>query len=145
MKPAARKPGGAKEGRGEPPTDAQLRALLGASHGAWALLLERIAERIGPVSPVWGFTSAKAGWGLRVRRGERVIVYLSPRSGHFLVSFALGEKAVAAARERNLPAAVLAAIEAAPRYAEGRGVRFEVRSVREVPALASLAEVKHEH
>lgn len=145
MKNSAGKPAGAREGRGEPPTDAELRALLGASHRAWVLLLARIAERIGPVSPVWGITSRKAGWGLRVRRGERVIAYLSPRSGHFLVSFALGEKAVAAARERRLPAAVLAAIEAAPRYAEGRGVRFEVRSARQVPALASLAGVKHEH
>jgi hypothetical protein len=131
--------------KSRPPSEAELRAALGAAHAAWAQLLERAAERIGPVAPVWGFTSAKSGWGLRVRRGERVILYMTPRRGSFLVSFALGEKAVAAARARRLPAAVLAAIDTAPRYAEGRGVRFEVRRAREVPALAALAGIKHEN
>jgi len=61
------------------------------------------------------------------------------------VSFALGEKAVAAARAHKLPAAVLKAIESAPKYAEGRGVRLEVRQAREVSALATLAEIKDKH
>lgn len=131
--------------KSRPPSEAELRAALGTAHAAWARLLERVAEGIGPLAPAWGFTSAKSGWGLRVRRGERVILYMTPRRGSFLVSFALGEKAVAAARARRLPAAVMAAIDAAPRYAEGRGVRFEVRKLREVPALATLAAVKHEN
>jgi len=70
---------------------------------------------------------------------------MSPREDHFLVSFALGEKAVVAARAHKLRKAVLKAIESAPRYAEGRGIRLEVRQVREVPALAILAEIKNEH
>lgn len=37
------------------------------------------------------------------------------------------------------------AIESAPKYAEGRGVRLEVRRAREVSALATLAEIKNEH
>lgn len=143
-RPAVVKSSASAEPGDPPPSDAGLRATLGASHAAWTRLLEAIAERIGPLDPLWARSSAKAGWSLRVRRGGRVIVYLSPRDGHFLVSFALGEKAVAAARARKLPAAVLETIEAAPRYAEGRGVRFEVRGTRDVAALASLAEAKHE-
>lgn len=70
---------------------------------------------------------------------------MTPREDHFLVSFALGEKAVAAAGTRKLPANILKAIESAPKYAEGRGVRLEVRHAREVSALATLAEIKNEH
>jgi uncharacterized protein DUF3788 len=70
---------------------------------------------------------------------------MTPRKGHFLVSFALGEKAVAAAHERKLPAAVVKAIDSSPRYAEGRGVRLEVRTIREVSALVTLAQIKNDH
>lgn len=127
------------------PTDEDLRSVLGAAHDAWARLIELVTARIDQILPVWGFTSEVTGWGLRLKRKGRVILYMTPRKGHFLVSFALGEKAVAAARARKLPASVLKAIDSSPRYAEGRGVRFEVRQTREVSALATLAKIKHDH
>jgi hypothetical protein len=127
------------------PTDRDLRSILGKSYTAWVRLIELVSDRITPISQVWNFTSASTGWGLRLKRNDRVILYMTPREDHFLVSFALGEKAVVAARLQKLPTAVLNAIESAPKYAEGRGVRLEVRHAREVPALATLAEIKDEH
>jgi hypothetical protein len=127
------------------PTGRDLRSILGKSYPAWVRLIELVSDRISPISQVWGFTSASTGWGLRLKRKDRVILYMTPREDHFLVSFALGEKAVAAARTRKLPANILKAIESAPNYAEGRGVRLEVRQAREVSALAILAEIKNEH
>ena len=127
------------------PTEKDLRSVLGKSYTAWVRLIELVSDRIAPISQVWGFTSASTGWGLRLKRKDRVILYMTLREDHFLVSFALGEKAVAAARTRKLPANILKAIESAPKYAEGRGVRLEVRQAREVAALATLAEIKNEH
>jgi len=127
------------------PTYRDLRSILGKSYPAWVRLIELVSDRISPISQVWGFTSASTGWGLRLKRKDRVILYMTPREDHFLVSFALGEKAVAAAGTRKLPANILKAIESAPKYAEGRGVRLEVRHTREVSALATLAEMKNEH
>lgn len=127
------------------PTDKDLRSVLAKSYTAWVRLIELISDRIAPILPVWGFTGAKFGWGIRLKRKDRVILYMTPREKHFLVSFALGEKAVVAAHAHKLPPAVLKAIESAPKYAEGRGVRFEVRQLREVAALARLAEIKNEH
>ncbi len=127
------------------PTDDDLRFVLGKAHDAWARLIELVTARIDQILPVWGFTSEVTGWGLRLKRRGRVILYMTPRKGHFLVSFALGEKAVAAAHARKLPASLLNAIEAASRYAEGRGLRLEVRQIREVSALATLAEIKNDH
>jgi hypothetical protein len=121
------------------PTDRDLRSILGKSYVAWIRLIELVSDRISPISQVWGFTSASTGWGLRLKRNDRIILYMTPREDHFLVSFALGEKAVVAARAHKLRKAVLKAIESAPRYAEGRGVRMEVRQTREVSALAILA------
>lgn len=127
------------------PTDKDLRTVLGKAYPAWVRLIELVSDRIDPISQVWGFTSASTGWGLRLKRNDRIILYLTPRDDHFLVSFALGEKAVAAARASKLPRTVLKAIESAPKYVEGRGVRLEVRQAREVSALATLAEIKNEH
>ena len=127
------------------PTERDLRSVLGKAFPAWIQLIELVSDRIAPISQVWGFTSASTGWGLRLKRNDRVILYMTPRENQFLVSFALGEKAVAAARTGKVAAGLLKAIESAPKYAEGRGVRFEVREVREVTALATLAEIKNQH
>ena len=67
---------------------------------------------------------------------------MTPRKGCFLASFALGDKAALAARTGGLPAAVLKIIEEAPRYAEGRGVRLEVRTARDVRDEVMLAAIK---
>lgn len=68
---------------------------------------------------------------------------MTPCAGHFLVSLALGEKAVAQARRARLPGEVIEAIDAAPRYAEGRGFRVAVDRTGQVAPLAALAHVKH--
>jgi len=124
------------------PTERDLRSVLGKAYKAWARLIELVSVRIVPISQVWGFTSANTGWGLRLKHNERIILYMTPRECHFLVSFALGEKAVVETRAHKLPTGVLKAIESAPKYAEGRGVRLQVRQAREVAALVTLAEIK---
>jgi hypothetical protein len=126
------------------PTDRDLREVLGKSYAVWTGLVAAVEKRVQPLSTAWGFTAKSTGWGLRLRHGDRVILYMTPQSGRFLVSFALGEKAVVAARAAKLPAALLGAIDAAPRYAEGRGVRIEVSKRDQVPALAALARIKLE-
>ena len=124
------------------PTDDQLRTVLGKAYQSWVELIDSIGERIDPATTVWKFST---GWSLRVLHKDRVIVYLTPQQNQFLASFALGEKAVAAARAAKLSAAVLKVIDDAPRYAEGRGVRIPVRSSRQVTALARLAQIKREN
>ena len=126
------------------PTDDALRAVLGKAYPAWTKLLARVVGRVGPVAEEWQFTSASTGWGLRVVRNGRVIVYVTPQRSQFLVSFVIGEKAAAAARAARLSASVLKAIEDAPRYAEGRGVRIVVRGDGPVATLARLAQIKCE-
>ena len=95
-----------------------------------------------PYSQEWGYTSRTTGWGLRLKRGSRIIIYLVPRDGHFLASFALGERAASAAHASGLPDRVLTLIDNARRYAEGRAVRVEVRDANDVDAVRQLAAIK---
>lgn len=126
--------------KAHPPDERSLGKTLGKSHAAWDAL--RKDPALSGLREEWGFTSTSTGWGFRLRDDKRVIVYMTPQDGRFLASFALGEKAVAAARDAGLSAALLAAIDAAPRYAEGRGVRVEVRTVKDARAIAALARIK---
>lgn len=128
--------------KSNPPGDEELKTTLGKAFAAWQQLQERVAECLGPVAVEWGYASKSTGWGLRLKQPKRTILYMTPCKGHFLVSFALGEKAVAAAHAAKLPRKILDAIDEAPKYAEGRGVRFEVRNAREVSSLIALAEIK---
>ena len=75
-----------------------------------------------------GIRQQENGVGTTAQTGETNYSLHDPREGYFMASFALGEKAVKAAHESDLPISVLKVIESAKKYAEGRGVRLEVRS-----------------
>ncbi len=85
------------------------------------------------------------GWSLRLQAKKRNIVYLGPRDGWFLASFALGDKAIAAARKSDLGAAVSLIIAESKRYPEGTAVRIEVRSESDLQTVKRLAKIKIEN
>jgi hypothetical protein len=128
--------------KSKPPQETELAAMLGSTWDLWEELRRSIGTRFVPLSEDWGFSSKSTGWGLRLKRDPRTVLYMTPCKGYFLASFALGEKAVAVARASDLPTWVLEAIETAPRYAEGRGVRFEIRSSEAVRCMEQLAVIK---
>lgn len=132
----------ALDDRTAPPTAESLGSVLGRASAAWADLVAHLATAHGPVTQEWRFTSPKNGWTLKVAGPKRTLLYLIPCRGHFLAGIVLGEKAVAAARASNLPAAVIAAIEAARPYAEGRGIRLEVRTLKDVQPFKDMLRMK---
>jgi hypothetical protein len=125
-----------------PPPDDELRATLGAAFPLWESARQRLAALCDRYDEAWGFTSASTGWGLRAKQDGRIIVYLTPRTGEFLASFALGDRALRAARASELPPSVLAVIDNARRYAEGTAVRLTVASEADVDAVLRLAAAK---
>jgi len=128
-----------------PPSPDALKQVLGKTAALWTSAPRDIGKRIGKVATVWGFSGKSTGWGLRVKRGDRVIAYLTPCAGHFLASFALGAAAVTEAQAARLPRHVADALASAPKYAEGTGLRFKVSTAADVSAIATLAEIKSRH
>jgi hypothetical protein len=124
------------------PQEEDLQATLGSAYPQWDELKKLIAVKYAPVSIEWGFSGKSTGWGLRLKHDNRAILYMTPCKGYFLASFALGEKAVKAAHESDLPASVLAVIDGAKKYAEGRGVRLEVRTAADISNIKKLAVIK---
>ena len=79
---------------------------------------------------------------MRLKLKKRNILYMAPCKNCFRVAFILGDKAVKAARQIKLPQPILKAIDDAPRYPEGTGVRLIVKRMSDLPAIRKLAEVK---
>jgi hypothetical protein len=129
-------------GRAEPPTEADLGAALGAAKPVWDRLLAELARENGADIHEWKCYSPKAGWSLRVKRKARTVVWLGPRQGSFIAAFILGEKALQTARAAKLPARILKAIEEAPKYPEGTGVRIPMKTPKDIAVAGSLAAIK---
>ena len=125
-----------------PPCESALADMLGRTHALWASLRTDLQRAYGPLIEEWNFSGAAYGWSFRLKQKKRALVYMTPCRGHFLASFALGEKACGAAHDAGVDAAVLALIEAAPKYAEGRGVRIPVRTKKDLASVRILAAIK---
>ncbi len=128
--------------RSKKPRDADVAEVLGRAKGRWDELHALMDSQYAPVTDEWTFAGAKYGWSQRLKRKKRTILYLIPCRRHFLVAFVFGEKAVKAARASDLPASVLKAIDAAKKYVEGRGVRIEVRTKKDLAIVEKLAAIK---
>jgi hypothetical protein len=129
-------------GKADPPTASELAETLGAAKPLWDRLLEELSAELKLTVREWNSYSRKAGWSLRLKLKERNIVYLSPHQGCFTASFALGDRAVQAARASDLPPAVVELIDQAKRYAEGTAVRIEVSTRKDSAAVKKLAAIK---
>jgi hypothetical protein len=128
--------------RAEKPADDEVAAALGAAKALWDGLLRELADEFGLVATEWYCYSRKAGWSLRVKQKERSIVYLSPGKGAFFAAFALGDKAVAAARASKLPQRAVKFIDEARKYAEGTAVRIVVKRPADISVVKKLVAAK---
>jgi hypothetical protein len=124
------------------PSDEDLQRVLGDAARVWSDLIAHVSDTYEPIAPEWNFGGAKYGWSLRLRKRDRVVLYLIPRSDGFLVGIVLGAKAVAAAAGARLPVRVRELIAEAPRYAEGTGVRIPVVKKGDLAAIRTLTAIK---
>lgn len=128
-------------GKKEAPTDSELASALGLAKPLWDHVISALMAQSAELAPEWKCSVPKLGWALRLQQKKRTIVYLSPCVGSFRVGFVFGERALVAAREANLPRRILDLIAAAPRYAEGTGIRMEVTE-QDIFAICKLTKIK---
>lgn len=126
----------------KPPRAGDLERTLGRAAAHWDGLVAHLASEYVPLEETWNFAGANWGWSLRLKQKKRTVLYMTPCKGLFLVGLALGEKAVAAAHGSSLPESILAIIDGARKYAEGRGVRIEVKNKKDVEIAKKLAAIK---
>jgi hypothetical protein len=124
------------------PTPPEIENALGRSAALWAQLIDSVIRSSGGVTQTWSFSSAKYGWSLRLKKKERIILYMTPQRGQFLVGVVLGERASAGSGQDRISPSARTLIDEAPRYAEGRGIRFSVRTRHDLQVALELAALK---
>ena len=130
------------DNRSKQPLQGELTEVLGQAAQLWDQLISNVRCRFDPLAEEWGFSGKKWGWALRLKHKKRAVLYLTPSDGFFYAGFALGQKAVDAAHDSDLPPSVLDIIDNSQKFAEGRGVRLEVRSDVDVRSVYQLADIK---
>ena len=125
------------------PTDEVVAEVLGFDAvQLWLAVRHHIAETYPPMSVEWNYPGAKYGWSCRLVQKKRRIIYLIPQKDYFLAAFVFGEKAMALVRQAGIPEPLLEELESARKYAEGRGIRFPVRTLDDVETVKKLAACK---
>ncbi len=124
------------------PTEKAVEEVIGDAIDLWNQLRNQISSRFDPLSEDWGFSGKKWGWSLRLKHKKRAVLYMTPSRGFFFVGLALGQKAVDAAHEQELPQPLLDTIDSSQKYAEGRAVRFEIRTANDLENAVAVAKVK---
>lgn len=124
------------------PKKQELKEMLGRSSASWETLIEWAAGEYQPLTEEWTYAGAKWGWSLRLKRKKRAILYMTPQARQFLVGMILGDKAVAAAMAMKLPASVVKEIKTAKRYPEGKALRFEIKTKKDLDTVKKLAGAK---
>jgi hypothetical protein len=127
------------------PDDRILAQALGDSFRLWRKIRESLEATAGPLEPEWKYYGAKLGWTMKVLSGKRNLFFLTAGDGRFRIGFVFGDRAVAALGEAGLPPKIVEEVEVARRYAEGRGLRLEVKSEHDAALVLKLAAVKIRH
>lgn len=127
-------------GKKSQPTEAEVAEALGNSHKLWTQLISDLRPKVPDQE--WSSYSPKAGWALKLKKKGRNILYLSPLDGCFRASFVLGDKALQSAKQSDLPKPILKLISKSKKYAEGTGIRLDVKTSNDIQVILKLAAIK---
>lgn len=109
------------------PTDADLRSALGKNYTCWKELADYTNKLYPTARNEWHYSGEKYGWSFRISDKRRVLIYLLPRDKFFKVAFVFGQQATEVVRASKVSETIKTALEGAKLYAEGKGIRIEVR------------------
>lgn len=128
--------------RTQMPSDASIRKVLSQACDAWDDLVEHLEQSYGLKGSLHFMYGQRYGWALRFQQGSRLVTALYPNRSCLTVQIILGSAQVETATTMGLPARVMAVLESAKKYPEGRWLFLPVKSLAGVRELRSLIALK---
>ena len=126
----------------KPPNETELRTILGSGFALWSDIIRVVEEVCAPLEQVWKPSKAEFGRICLLLHRKRTLLYLTPDKEKVWLAIVLGERAYGLAMASSLPDKVKKMFSEAKPYAEGRGIRFPVTSLRDIPLIKKLLEIK---
>lgn len=127
------------------PTTNDLKKALGDTYEIWQSLAKYVKKAYPKASEEWKYSGEKYGWSFRVSDKKRVLIYLLPRDQFFKAAFVFGKKASDEIFESDISQHIIKELKAAIVYAEGRGIRIDVKDTSGVDDIKKLITIKIAH
>ena len=124
------------------PDEQKLQKALGRSYKFWEEIRIFTLKTENSLLEEWNFPGEKYGWSYRIKDKKKAIVYLLPRENYFKVAFVFGQKAVDAILLSNISENIKDELNKARVYAEGRGIRIEIKDTTLLNDIKELIEIK---
>ena len=124
------------------PDDQMLSEALGETNRVWEEIKKHLKSAYGELIREWKFYGKNYGWQLKTLRKKRNLFFIIPYDGYFKQIFIFGDKAVTAIEQSDLPDDIKETLRNARKYAEGRGLSLEVKSLEKIEIIKKLIEIK---
>lgn len=124
------------------PTDKDLADKLDSKYELWQRIHDLVLSKYPNGLAEWSYSGLKYGWSFRIKDKKRAIIYLLPRDQYFKVAFVFGDKAVSKIMESGISKDIKTEINQATKYAEGRGIRIDVKNDSVIFDIEQLIDIK---
>ena len=128
--------------KAQEPTEMDLTEKLGPVSQLWNEIQHFVLEKYPAGNPEWFYSGAKRGWNFRIKDKKRAFVYLLPRDQYFKAALVFGDKAKDTVLASNVSDEIKEELKQAKKYAEGRGIRIDVKEAVILSDIKTLIEIK---
>ncbi len=122
------------------PDKNDLKMALGESNELWQIIVEYVFHKYPNGIEFWSYM--KQSWFFRINDKKRAILYLLPRDRFFKAAFMFGQKATEKILESNISETIKEELKSARIYAEGRGIRLDVKDTSLINDIKTLIDIK---
>ena len=124
------------------PNNSDLIIALGNLHELWQAIALYVYSKYPKATEEWKFSGEKYGWNFRIKDKKRAIIYLLPRDKYFKAAFVFGQKAFEVILKSDVSNEIKKELEMAKVYAEGRGIRIDVKADAILSDIKKLIDIK---
>jgi hypothetical protein len=124
------------------PTEESLKKVLGPTYKIWIELIRYVETNFGSPVTEWKYYGIKSGWLQKLLLGKRNLLFFIPYSKYFRIGMVFGESAVETILKSDLPDKIIEEIRNTKKYAEGRGLRIDVKDRKSLMIVKKLLQIK---
>lgn len=124
------------------PNDEELKNFIRKTFKFWEEIRLYTLNKKSKTIEEWNYPGVKYGWSFRIKDSKRAIIYFLPRNNYFKVAFVFGFKAFEEINKSNISEDIKNELKLAKVYAEGRGIRIDVKDNTNLNDIFKLIDIK---
>ncbi len=125
------------------PNNNDLTNSLGDTCEIWKTIVDYVHLKYPNSIDEWN--CSKNGWSFRMKDKKRAIIYFLPRDKYFKVAFVFGQKATDIIMQSQIATSIKIELDSAKVYAEGRGIRIDIKDKLIINDIKALIDIKLTH